>query len=134
MILYILVGQFIMLLKEKLLERIPTSKFPPFFTNIYLFALYFKVKFPPLPSSELAIAFRPPYPKWFVCGSWMAMKQSLIKKEAKKITLTKLDIYTFRGRLHYGLHQIHITSPIEVGKHLCKPLLRSRLTHTFTLL
>jgi len=102
-------------LKEKLLEKIPTSKFPPFVTNKYLFALYLKVQFPPLPSSVLALAFRPPYPKWFVCGSWMEMKQSLIKKEAKKITPTKLDIYTFRGCLHYGLHQICITSPIEVG-------------------
>lgn len=103
-------------LKEKLLEKIPTSKFPPFVTDKYLFALYFKIKFPPLPSSELALALRPPYPKWFVCGSWMAMKQNLIKKKAKQITTTKHDIYKFRGQLYFGLHQVRITFPIGIGK------------------
>jgi len=59
-----------------------------------------------LPSSDQALAFRPPYPKWFVCGSWMAMTQSLITKKAKQITPTKYDIYTLRGRLYLGLHQV----------------------------
>jgi len=109
-------------LKEKHLEKIPTSKFPPFVKDKYLFALNFKVRLLPLPSSELALEFRPLYSKWFVCGSWMAMTQCLIKKEAKKITPTKHNIYTFRGQLHYGLHHIRITSPKEIGENFTNPL------------
>jgi len=50
-------------IRDKTLDKIPTMKFLPFIPNMYLFALHFKMKFPPLPTSKLALAFRPPYPK-----------------------------------------------------------------------
>jgi len=79
-------------LKSKIIEKIPTMKFPPFVTNKYTFALHSKIKFPPLPSSDLPLEFRPPYPEWFVCGSQMAIIQNLFTKKAKQITSTKHDI------------------------------------------
>jgi len=94
-------------------------KFPPFTPSKYLFALHFKIKFPPLPTSKLALAFRPPYPKWLPCNSLMGMKQSFITKEKDKVIPAKCNIYTFRGRLHLDLHDVQIISPMGIGK---KPL------------
>ena len=87
------------ILKDKILgKKIPTTKFPPFIPSKYLFAVYFKIKFPLLPTSELALAFRPPYPKWFFCDSLLGMKQKLKTKEKDKVTATKCNLHTFRGR------------------------------------
>jgi len=83
-------------LKDKILEKIPTMKFPPFTPSKYLFALHFKIKFPSLPTSEMALAFRPPYPTWFFCDSVLGMKQKLKMKEKDKVTATKCNLYTFR--------------------------------------
>jgi len=49
-------------LRDKINDKIPTMNFPPFTPSKYLFALHFKIKFPSLPTSKLALAFRPPYP------------------------------------------------------------------------
>ena len=64
-------------LRDKINDKIPTMKFPPFTPSKYLFSLHFKIKFPPLPTSKLTFAFRPPYPKWLPCDSLLGMKQSL---------------------------------------------------------
>ena len=71
-------------LRDKTFDKIPTMKFPPFTPNKYLFALHFKKKFSPLPTSELALAFRPPYPKWLPCYSLLGMRQKLIKINNKR--------------------------------------------------
>jgi hypothetical protein len=68
-------------LRDKIYDKLPLMKFPPFTFSKYLFALHFKVKFPPLPTSKLALAFRPPYPKWLPYISSLGMKQKLIKKD-----------------------------------------------------
>jgi hypothetical protein len=93
-------------------------KFPPFTPSKYLFALHFKTKFPPLPTSKLALAFRPPYPKWLPCISSLGMKQQLIKKDEDKVTASKLNLYTFRGHLGLDFPHIRITSPIGIGMKL----------------
>jgi len=73
-------------LRDKALDKIPTMKFPPFTPNKYLFALHFKMKFPPFPTRKLALAFRPPYPKWLPCDSLLGMRQKLITREKNKVT------------------------------------------------
>ncbi|RHN45392.1 hypothetical protein MtrunA17_Chr7g0230461 [Medicago truncatula] len=90
-------------------------KFPPLTPNKYLFALHFKIKFPPLPTSDLALAFRPPYPKWFPCDSLLGMSQKFIPKEKDKVTVAKCNIYNFRGRLHLDLHHVRIISPMGIA-------------------
>jgi hypothetical protein len=89
-------------------------KLPPFTSSKYLFALHFKVKFPALPTSELALAFRPPYPKWLPCDSLLGMRQKLITKEKDKVTWTKFYLDNFRGSLHLNFPHIKIISPIGV--------------------
>jgi len=91
-------------------------KFPPFTPSKYLFAIHFKMKFPSLPTSKLALAFRSPYPKWLPCGSLMGMSQKLKTKEKDKVTATKCYLYTFRGHLHLNLPLIRIISSIGIGK------------------
>jgi hypothetical protein len=102
-------------LRDKIYDKIPTMKFPPFTPSKYLFALYFKMKFPALPTSKLALAFRPPYLKWLPCVSLLGMKQKLIKKDEDKVTASKCNLYTFNGHLHLNLPHIRIDSPIGVG-------------------
>jgi len=103
-------------LRDKINDKLPSMKFPPFTPNKYLFALHFKIKFPSLPTSDLALAFRPPYPKWLPCDSLLGMNQKLITKEKDKVTIAKCNIYTFRGHLHLDLHHVRILSPMGIGK------------------
>jgi len=105
-------------LRNKVLDKIPIMKFPPFTPNKYLFALHFKMKFPPLPTSELSLAFRPPYPKWLPYDSLLGMRQRLITREKDKVTWTIYYLHTFRSFLHLGLPYIEIISPIGIGKIL----------------
>jgi hypothetical protein len=105
-------------LRDKIYDKLPSMKFPPYTPSKYLFALHFKMKFPPLPTSKLALAFRPPYPKWLPCISSLGMKQQLIKKDEDKVTASKCDLYTFRGHLGLDLPHIRITSPIGIGMTL----------------
>jgi len=102
-------------LRDNVFDKIPTMKFPPLTPSKYLFALHFKIKFPTLPTSELALAFRPPYPKWLFCASLLGMKQKLKTKEKDKVTATKCNLYSFRGHLHFNLSHIRILSPIGIG-------------------
>jgi len=126
------------ILKDKILEKIPTMKFPPFIPSKYLFSLHFKIKFASLPTSELALAFRPPYPKRFFCDSLLGMKQKLKTKEKDKVTATKCNMHTFRGHLHFNLSHIQILSPIGLGKEFSKYLKkqtvfnRNNATYLFT--
>ena len=103
-------------LRDKIFDKIPTMNFPPFTPNKYLFAIHFKMKFPSLSTSKLALAFRPPYPKWLPYDSLLGMSQKLKTKEKDKVTATKCNLYTFRGHLHLNLSQIRITSPIGICK------------------
>jgi len=67
-----------------------------------------------LPTSELVLTFRPPYPKWFVCGSMMAMKNNIFTRDkARQVTATKFDIYTIQGDLTFSTR---IFSEIGTGE------------------
>jgi len=103
-------------LTYKINDKLPSMKFPPFTPSKYLFALHFQIKFPSLPTSDLALAFRPPYPKWLPCDSLLAINQKFITKEKDKVIVAKCNIYTFRGHLHLNLLHVQIISPMGVGK------------------
>jgi len=54
-------------MRDKINDKIPTIKSPPCTLSKYLLALYFKTRFPPLPTSKLALAFMLSLPKWLLC-------------------------------------------------------------------
>jgi len=58
-------------LRDKINDKIPTIRFPPYTPSKYLFALYFKTRFPPLPTSKLALAFTLSLPKWLPCDLFL---------------------------------------------------------------
>jgi len=105
-------------LRDKIYDKIPTTKFPPFTPSKYLFVLHFKMKLPAFPTIKLALAFRTPYPKWLPCDSLLGMRQRLITREKDKVTWTKYYLSNFKGFLHLGLPYIEIISPIGVGMKL----------------
>jgi len=76
------------------------------------------MKFPPLPTSKLALAFRPPYPKWLPCDSLLGMRQKLITREKDKVAWTKYYLYTFMGFLHLDIPYVEIITPIGICKIL----------------
>lgn len=80
-------------LRDKLYDKIPTMRFPA------------------LPTSELALAFRLPYLNWLPCDTLLGMKQKLIKKDEDRVTASKCNLYTFRGHLHLNLPYVRIMSP-----------------------
>jgi len=73
------------------------------------------MKLPTLPTSKLAQAFRPPYPKWLPCDSLLGMRQKLITREKDKVTWTKYYLSNFKGFLHLDLPYIEIISSIGIG-------------------
>src|ERR1043165_8426842 len=59
-------------LEENLKKNLSKIKFPPYVKPESRYMWAFKnqpPRFPNLPTSELALAFFPPYPWWFVCGN-----------------------------------------------------------------
>jgi len=104
-------------LQDKIYDKIPTTRFPPFTPSKYLFVLHFKMKLPALPTIKLALAFKPPYPKWLPCDSLLG-RQILITREKDKVTWTKYYLSNFKGFLHLDLPYIEIISPIGVGMKL----------------
>ncbi|KAI5394489.1 hypothetical protein KIW84_061232 [Lathyrus oleraceus] len=55
-------------LKAKVTDKLPKLKIPGYAKDKYLYALHFgNLKFPPLPSSPLALAFGHLVPLWFYC-------------------------------------------------------------------
>lgn len=102
-------------LRDKIYEKIPIVKFPPYTPNKYRFTLDSKMKFPALPTSELALAFRPPYPKWLYCMSSLGMRQHFLKREEDKVVWAKQHLYNFRGHLHLDLPHIRIISEMGIG-------------------
>lgn len=56
-------------LKGKVLAKLPNLRIPDYVKDKCTFALnYYPHKFPHLLTSEMDLAFAPPFPWWFVCG------------------------------------------------------------------
>lgn len=52
----------------------------------YTFALnYYPQKFPLLPTNEMALAFSPSFPRWFICGEDLkVLKNESLKSDQRK--------------------------------------------------
>ena len=56
-------------LKEKMMVRLTNLRILDYVKDKYTFALnFYPPKFPPLPTSSMALAFAPPFPRRFICG------------------------------------------------------------------
>lgn len=63
-------------LKEKILKKLPDLETPSYvkYEDMYEFALkFYTSRFPCLPSADVALALRPPFPDWFFCGSHLKL-------------------------------------------------------------
>ena len=110
-------------LKEKFEKQLSKIRFPPYVKpeDRYWWAFKHQTpKFPNLPTSELALAFFPPYPWWFVCGNIFHLCENDAKKPAQRVIWAKCDLENFRGHLRYDLSAMSITSQNGEGAELKK--------------
>lgn len=80
--------------------------------------------FPLLPTSELALALWPPFPWCFICGEDLKLLKNGSLEPAKQVTLTKHNIYSFKGHFHVDIDHVKVLSPIHEGEE-SKRYLRS---------
>ena len=101
-------------LKEKVTSKIPKLKIPGYAKDEYLYALCFgNIKFPPFPSSPLALAFGPPIPDWWVTS--LSDIQNSYKKNSDRVVPTKHYLPDYSGHLHYGLQNFRVLSTTQIG-------------------
>ena len=118
-------------LKEKIIEKIPQLKIPSYAKDKYFYALYFgKIKFPPLPTSPLALAFRPSFPDWWYI-SWSNV-QNAYKKKADRVVPTKYWLHTYSGFLHIDLRYVRELVVVPKGNRSWKILFLSQfISHCY---
>ena len=101
-------------LKEKVTDRIPKLKILSYVKDKYLYALHFgKIKFPPLPSSPLALAFGPPIPDWWY-SPWSDIENAY-KKKAERVVPTKHYLPNYLGPLHIDPQYVRVHSTMQAG-------------------
>ena len=94
-------------LRDKIREKIPETIFPPGTPNKYLYVLEKKMRLAKFPSCNLALAFRPPYPKWLLYN--FKFPQNNL------VTYAKCNLYQYNGELGYELSQVRIETPSIMG-------------------
>lgn len=94
-------------LRDKVREKISETIFPPGTPNKYLYVLEKKMRLARLPSCNLALAFRPPYPKWLLYN--FKFPQNNL------VTYAKCNLYQYNGELGYELSQVRIETPSIMG-------------------
>lgn len=83
----------------------------------YTFSLnFYPHKFPPLTTNEMALDFAPPFPRYFICGEDIKLLKNESLKLVKRVTLTKNDIYNFKGHLHFDINHVKGEIPIPEGE------------------
>src|ERR1043165_2115557 len=87
-------------------------------TNIFTHFILEKIKFPPLPTSPLALAFRPPIPDWWY-SSWSNI-QNAYKRKADRVVPTKHWLHDYAGFLHIDLEYVRELAVVPKGNHLWK--------------
>ena len=110
-------------LEEKFKKHLLKIQFPPYVKPENRYKWAFKnqpPRFPNLPTSELALAFFPPYPWWFVCGNTFHRYANDAKKPAQRVVWAKCDLDNFRGHLRYDLSAMSIISQHREGVELKK--------------
>lgn len=104
-------------LKEKMFAKLPNLHIPDYLKDTYSFALKFNPsKFPNFPTSEMALAFTPLFPQWFICGEFLKVHKNKCLKPAQRVTLTKHDIYNFKGHLHVDIKHARVETLIHEGE------------------
>jgi len=99
---------------EKVTDRIPKLKIPGYVKDKYLYALHFgNIKFPPLPSSPLALAFGNSVPEWFYCP--VSHVQNAYKKKADKVVPTKHYLPHYSGPLHIDPQYVRVLDTTQIG-------------------
>lgn len=83
----------------------------------YEFAFnFYPPKFPPLPSADIKLAFRPPFPRWFICGSDIEVLKNESLKLAKRVVSLKHNLHSFKGHLHVNIEHVKVLTLIHEGK------------------
>lgn len=115
-----------MTLKDKLMVKHPNLRIPTYVKDRYSFALKaYTPKFPPLSTSDMALASAPSFPLWFVCREFCKIHKNEYSKLAHRVTLTKLDLYSFKGHLHVDIKNVRVETPIHEGEESIKFLFKS---------
>ena len=108
-------------LKEKFEKQLSKIRFPPYVKPEDRYWWDFKhqpPKFPNLPTSELALAFFPPYPEWLYFRDLFRSGENDTKKPAQRVTWAKHDLYNFKGHLRYDLSAMSAKSQEGEGAKL----------------
>lgn len=104
-------------LKEKMMVKLPNLKIPDYVKDKYTFTLnFYPPKFSPLPTNKMALTFVPPFLRWFICGKDIKVLKNESLKPAKQVTVTKHDIYNFKGHLHVNINNVRVETPIHEGE------------------
>lgn len=101
-------------LKEKVTDRLPKLKIPGYAKDKYLYALHFgNIKFPPLPSSPLALAFGNSILDWYYCP--FSDVQNTYKKKADRVVPTKYSLPYYSEPLHIDPQYVRVLDSTQIG-------------------
>ena len=104
-------------LKEKFKQKVSKLKLPSGLSPEDRYRLAFEMhppKFPRLPTSELALAWFPPYPWWFTCKEMFKYLQRK-PKPSETVTWARHWLHDFPGHLRYDLSAMSIKSDQGTG-------------------
>src|ERR1051325_6383339 len=105
-------------LKEKFKEKVSKFKLPSGLSPEDRYRLALEMhppKFPKLPTSELALAWFPPYPWWLTCKEMFKYKSQKKPKPSETVTWARHWLHNFPRHLRYDLPAISITSNQGTG-------------------
>lgn len=102
-------------LKAKIIDQLPILKIHDHVKDKYFYALHFgKFKFPPLPSSPLALAFGHLVPVWFYCPISYVQNASK-RKKADRVVPTKYYLPDYLGPLHIDPRYVSVFETTQLG-------------------
>lgn len=79
--------------------------------DMYEFSLNFHpLKFPPFSSVNLALAFSPPSPRWFIYGSDIEVLRNEILKPGETL---KHNLHSFKVHLHVDIEHVKVLTLIH---------------------
>lgn len=108
------IREIVVTLKEKVYVKLPRLHIPDYVKDKYSLALNFHPhKFPPLPTSKMALASAPPFQQWGICGDFLKVHKNECLKPAQRLTPIKHDIYSFNGHLHVDIKHVKVETPIH---------------------
>lgn len=58
----------------------------------------------------MALAFAPPFQRWFICGEDLKVLKNEILKPAKGVTPTKHDVNSFKGHHNVDINHVRVES------------------------